>query len=682
MKKFIWSSAALALLIACSEAAVDKKPGTPARDIVAENVDSTINPGDNFFRFANGRWIKKNPIPGSENSWTIGHLVRDEINTNLRRINEDASKANAAEGSDTRKIGDFWSTAMDSAKADKLGISPLQNELNQINAATDLKGIINTALALEPLGTGIFWAGYIGQDARNSEVMAVGLYQGGIGLEEREYYLDNDSATKAIRSEYQTHIGRMLVLLGQPETEAVKAAADVVAFETKLAQVSRKLEDRRDPEKNYNKMAVEDVTKKLTPSIDWKSAFAGFGLKNVDSVIVGQPEFYSGLERAMKATPVPVLQNYMRYHLVTAYADYLSKPIDTENFNFYGQTLSGAREQRPRWKRVLDAEGNAMGMVLGKLFVKEYFPERAKKRYSDMVEAVREVYAERIKALTWMDDTTKQKALAKLGTMKKKVGYPDVWKDYSKLVIGTNSYCENMMNASRWMFNDMISKYGKPVDRNEWEMTPQTYNAYYNPSNNEIVLPAAIFAIPGMPDSLIDDAVVYGYGGASTIGHEITHGFDDEGRKFDAYGNLKEWWTKSDAEKFVKRAQVMVDQFDAYEPLPGKHINGKATLGENIADYGGILLGLEAFKKTEQYKKGEKISGYTPVQRYFLGYALGWLGHQTEKQLSKRLMTDVHSPAEWRVNGPFANIPEFYATFGVKEGQPMWRPDSLRVNIW
>ncbi len=682
MKKLLWSSAALAMLIACSEAVSESKSKDPVRDIIAENVDSTVNPGDNFFRYANGRWIKNNPIPGSENSWTIGHLVRDEINKNLRSINEDAAKANAAEGTDTRKIGDFWSTGMDSAKADKLGISPLQNELNRINAATDVKGIVDAALAMEPLGTGIFWGAYIGQDARNSDVMAVGLYQGGIGLEEREYYLDNDSATKAIRTEYQAHIGRMLELIGEPAATAQSAAADVVGFETKLALVSRKLEERRDPIKNYNKMSVGDVTKKLTPSIDWQTAFTGFGLKGVDSIIVGQPEFYSGLEKALKSTPVPALKNYMRYHLVAAYADYLSTPIDAEHFNFYGKTLSGAREQRPRWKRVLDSEGDAMGMVLGKLFVKEYFPETAKKRYNDMVEAVREVYAERIKALTWMNDTTKQKALTKLSTMKKKVGYPDQWKDYSKLMIGTNSYCENMMNAMRWRFADMISKYGKPVDRNEWEMTPQTYNAYYNPSNNEIVLPAAIFAIPGMPDSLIDDAVVYGYGGASTIGHEITHGFDDEGRQFDDAGNLKQWWTKDDEEKFIKRAQVMVDQFDAYEPLPGKHINGKATLGENIADYGGILLGLEAFKKTEQYKKGEKISGYTPVQRYFLGYALGWLGHQTEKQLSKRLMTDVHSPAEWRVNGPFANIPEFYAAFGVKEGQPMWRPDSLRVNIW
>jgi putative endopeptidase len=281
-----------------------------------------------------------------------------------------------------------------------------------------------------------------------------------------------------------------------------------------------------------------------------------------------------------------------------------------------------------------------------------------------------------------MSESTKVKALDKLSKMTKKVGYPDKWKDYSKLVVGANSYCENMMNAARWSFNDMISKYGKPVDRTEWDMTPQTYNAYYNPSNNEIVLPAAIFTIPGSVDSLIDDAVVYGYGAASTIGHEMTHGFDDEGRNYDAKGNLVSWWTSEDSAKFQVRSAVMIRQFNGYEPLPGKHINGAASLGENIADYGGVLLGIDAFKKTEQFKKGEKIAGYTPMQRYFMGYALGWMIQQRDQELARRLMTDVHAPAKWRVLGPFSNIPEFYNAFNVKAGDPMWRADSVRVSIW
>jgi putative endopeptidase len=316
------------------------------------------------------------------------------------------------------------------------------------------------------------------------------------------------------------------------------------------------------------------------------------------------------------------------------------------------------------------------------LYVKEFFNEKAKKRYNDMVEAIRDALKERIGQLTWMGDSTKQKAYAKLATIKKKVGYPDKWKDFSTMEIGKESYLQNLVSANTWWHNYEINKLGKPVDRDEWGMFPQTYNAYYNASNNEIVLPAGIFTVPGSRDEDLDDALVYGYAGASTIGHEIIHGFDDEGRQYDAKGNLVSWWTPKDEEEFKKRADVMVKQFDEYEPVKGYHINGKATLGENIADLGGILLGIEAFKKTEQYKKGEKINGLTPMQRYFMGYALGWLGHTREEQLRSRLLTDVHSPAKYRVNGPFVDVDEFYTTFNVKPGDPMYRADSLRVKIW
>jgi putative endopeptidase len=657
-------------------------PSDPAagKDVFADNVDTTINPADDFFQFANGKWFKNNPIPGSETNWGIGKMVNEEIYANLKKINEEAAKANAAEGTDTKKIGDFWSTGMDSAKADKLGIQPLQKELDMINAAKDVKGIVQTMIALEPLQCGIFYAGfYVTQDPKNSEVMGVTLWQGGLGLPDRDYYFNED---KEVREKYVQHLENMLVLTGETTADAKKKADGIMAFETGLAMNSRKLEDQRDPYANYNKMSVDDITRVLTPSINWRELAATHGVVKIDSFNVGQPEFLSGLEKSLKATDIDILKAYMKYHLVTSYADYLSKAIDDEDFDFYNRTIRGAKSQRARWKRVLDSEENAMGMVLGKLFVAEYFSARSKQRYSDMVESIRTVYAERIKKLDWMSDITKEKALNKLAKMSKKVGYPDKWKDYSKMQIGTNSYCENMMNAQRWHFDDMVSKYGKPVDRTEWDMTPQTYNAYYNPSNNEIVLPAAIFTIPGFPDSLVDDAVVYGYAGASTIGHEITHGFDDEGRNFDAAGNLVSWWTSEDSAKFESRSFMMVRQFNAFEPLPGKFVNGKASLGENIADYGGILLGIDAFKKTEQYKKGEKIGGYTPMQRYFMGYALGWMTHQLDKELATRLMTDVHAPAKWRVIGPMSNSTEFYEAFGVKEGNKMWRADSVRVNIW
>ena len=424
-------------------------------------------------------------------------------------------------------------------------------------------------------------------------------------------------------------------------------------------------------------MCGKNTRRRLPGTINWPVGICALRMS-----IVGQPEFFTGVEALLKKTPIPVLRDYLRFHLVSEYAAYLNKDIDAEDFNFYHRALSGQKEPRPRWKRSLDAENAAMGMVLGRIFVKEYFPESAKKRYSDLVEAIRTAYDERIDRLDWMSDATKAKAHQKLAAVTKKVGYPDKWKDYSALMIGRSSYCENMMSAARWRFDDMVSKFGKPVDRTEWTMTPQTYNAYYNPSNNEIVLPAAIFEIPGMKDSDVDDAIVYGYAGASTIGHEITHGFDDEGRQYDAAGNLAEWWTKEDAAKFQQRAAVMVKQFDGYEPLPGLHINGKASLGENIADYGGILLGLDAFKKTDQYKKGEKIAGLTPLQRYFLGYALGWLEQRREELIRRGLLSDVHAPPKWRVIGPLANIPEFYDAFGVKQGQPMWLPADAHVQIW
>lgn len=661
----------------------DTNSNASGKDVVASNIDSSINPTQDFFLFANGKWFKNNPIPASETNWGIGDMVQEEIYKNLRKINEDATTANAAAGSDTKKIGDFWSSGMDSAKADKLSMEPITNEMKMISDIKDVKDAVHVMIVMEPLQVGFFYGGYsVSQDAKNSEVMAVSMWQGGLGLPDRDYYFNTDEETKKIREDYVVHLSKMLVLIGNDEASAGKLSKGIMAFETELAKNSRKLADLRDPYANYNKMGIDQVTKVLTPSINWREVSAAHGISKIDSVIVGQPEFFSALEKTLHSTDIEVLKAYMKVEFLDTYASYLSSSIDGENFNFYGKILSGAKEQRPRWKRVLDSEESAMGMVLGKLFVKEYFPEKTKQRYVDMVESIREVYAERIKKLEWMSEATKTKALDKLSKVTKKVGYPDKWKDYSKLIVGTNSYCENVMNASRWQFNDMISKYGKPVDRTEWDMTPQTYNAYYNPSNNEIVLPAAIFTIPGFADSLIDDAVVFGYAGASTIGHEITHGFDDEGRNYDAAGNLVSWWTSEDSAKFEYRSSVMVRQFSNYEPLPGKHINGAASLGENIADYGGVLLGIDAFKKTEQYKKGEKIAGYTPMQRYFLGYALGWMIQQRMEELGRRLMTDVHSPAKWRVIGPFANVPEFYDAFNVKPGDPMWRADSVRVSIW
>jgi putative endopeptidase len=570
---------------------------------------------------------------------------------------------------------------MDEALAEKLGIRPLQADLTRIDAIHDVSGVLDMAFELQRIGSDPFFGLGIEQDEKASDVMAVHIGQGGLGLPNRDYYLNKEEGVRKAREAYVVHLTNVLKLLGVAAPDAAARATAVMAFETALAKVSRPMADLRDPQKNYNKMAPADLMRKYTPSIAWPARLGDWKIAP-SYVVVGQPEFLAGLEKQLTKTPVPVLRDYLRLQLIDTYSPYLSKAFDDEHFEFYGKVLSGKKEQRPRWKRTIDAENAALGMVLGRIFVKEYFPESAKQRYSTLVEDMRTAYGERIDRLDWMSPATKAKAHEKLARLTKKVGYPDKWKDYSALIVARNSYAENMRNANVWLFNDALSKFGKPVDRSEWDMFPQTYNAYYNPSNNEIVLPAAQFSIPGYKDSELDDAIVYGYAAASTIGHEMTHGFDDEGRQFDAAGNLADWWTKEDAVKFNKRAAVMVKQFDAYEPLPGIHINGRASLGENIADYGGLLIGLDAFKKTRQYKEGKKIAGFTPVQRYFLAYALSWLFEEREARLRLNLLSDVHAPPKWRVNGPLSNIPEFYEAFGIKPGQPMYRAEADRVQIW
>jgi putative endopeptidase len=649
-------------------------------DFLAANLDTSVDPAVDFFQYANGGWLATHPIPESESAWGISNVVDDQLYDTLRGLNERAAAATNAPGTDAQKVGDFWHTAMDTALADRLGAQPLATELARIDAITDAASAWDVAFAQAPLQTGALLRFSVGQDERASDVMAVHLSQGGLGLPERDFYFNEEAGVKTIRTEYVAHLARVLGLLGRGDS-AGKDAAAIMAFETALAQASRKLEDLRDPPANYHKMAPAEVTATLTPHVDWPARLAAWNL-HADYVIVGQPEFFSALDALVAKTDPAVLRDYLRVRLVDNYANTLGAKFDDENFRFYGTVLSGQPQQRERWKRVLDQEDGALGMPLGKLFVQEYFPAAAKQRYVDLVAAIRTAYGERIDRLDWMSPQTKAKAHAKLEAVTPKVGYPDHWKDTSALQIGRESYAANVMSASRWQFADILGKFGKPVDRTEWGMTPQTYNAYYNPSNNEIVLPAAIFTIPGMRDSEVDDAVVYGYAGASTIGHEITHGFDDEGRQFDAQGNLVDWWTAEDAARFKAQAGVMVKQFDAFEPLPGLHINGKASLGENIADYGGLLIALDAFKKTKQYQENKPIGGLTPTQRFFLGYALGWMSQQREARLRARLLSDVHAPAKWRVLGPMANIPEFHAAFGVEPGDPMYRAPDEQVRIW
>lgn len=675
MRYFIFLLFFSVILFSCNN-----QPSVAKPDALAANMDTTVNPAQDFFSYANGGWIKKNPIPAEESSWGIANLVVEENLSRLKLINENAAKENAAAGTTSQKIGDFWTTAMDTVTIEKQGLQPLQPWFEKINAIADYKSLSNVMAQMEKIGTGTLIGTYIGQDAKNSDVIALQFWQTGLGLPEKEYYFKTDSATAAIRNSYIKHISKMLSMSGIDTAAAIKASNEIMAMETKLAKVHRKLEDLRDPYANYNKMSADNFYK-LAPSLEMNSYFTTVGIPKVDSVIVGQPEYYKTLGTVLTTTSLDTWKQFLRYRLLSSYAGALPDAYGEEAFNF-SKLLSGAKERKPRWKRVLQNEESIMGELLGQLYVKEYFNEKAKQRYTDLVEAIRTALKERIEKSDWMSDSTKQKAYTKLSTMKKKVGYPDQWKDFSAMKIGKESFVQNMMNASEWWNAYNINKLGKPVNRDEWDMSPQTYNAYYNPSNNEIVLPAGIFTVPGYKDEELDDALVYGYAGATTIGHEITHGFDDQGRQFDEKGNLQNWWTKEDETKFNQRADVMIKQFSNYKVFEGYNINGKATLGENIADLGGGLLGWDAFVKTEQYKKNEPVAGLSPAKRYYLGYALGWLGHSREERLKNLLLTDFHSPEKWRVNGPFVSMPDFYTTFNIKQGDGMYVADSMRVKIW
>ena len=658
----------------------DQKGAADKKDFLAANLDTTVSPSEDFFMYANGGWIKKNPIPEEESSWGVGNLVQEDIYNRLKKINEDAAAKNASKGSTEQKIGDFWFSGMDSATIDKQGLQPLQADLEKINNIGSINDLISVAAAFHSKGMNVMFSDHIAQDDKNSEVMAYQLSQGGLGMPNRDYYFNTDARTEGVRKAYKQYLLKTFMQLGNDSPTAGKNAKAVYDLETRLATSSRKLAALRDPEKNYNKMDIGKLSR-LSGNLNWPDYLQKIGIHKLDSVIVGQPEFYTALNTGLKNTSLEVWKNYLRFHLVRASASYLDKTT-FNNFFEYRRSLTGAATPRPRWKRVLDAEENAMGEALGQLFVKEYFNETAKRRYTEMVEAIRDAYKERIQKLTWMTDSTKQKAYDKLSKIKPKVGYPDKWKDFSSLEIDRGPFVLNVQRANAWWHNYDINKLGRPVDRTEWEMSPQTYNAYYNPSNNEIVLPAGIFAVPGMKDEDLDDAFVYGYAAASTIGHEITHGFDDEGRKYDEKGNLANWWSGKDSAEFMNRSRAIVKEFNEFNPVDTLHINGEATQGENIADLGGVLLGLDAFKKTEAYKKNEKIGGLTPLQRYFLGYAYGWMYEERKERLANQVMTDVHAPAKERVNGPMMNVPEFYEAFNIKPESKMYRPDSLRVSIW
>lgn len=681
MKNLFYFTALLAvagLVASCAHNAAQ----TPARDPLAMHIDSTVKPGDDFFMYANGKWFKENPIPASEKSNGLWQMIQDTINDQVLAIcKTSAAMKNAAPGSDKQKIGDFYYSGMDSVTLNKKGIADIKPYLEQVDQVKDADGFVKVAASLRYLTNSALFSLYVGQDDRISSKNALMLYQGGLSLFDRNYYFDTDERAVMIRNKFVEHMTRMFQIMGYTEPEAKLAADHTMKLETALAKNSRKREDTRDPLKNYTKVAFKKLAE-TAPNFNWAEFTRGIGLQNVDSVIIGQPEFIAALNGLLKTYPLSDWKNYLKFHLFSNVSEYLDDKTYQESFAFYSKTLQGIEEPKPRWKRVVEETNSALGELIGQVYAKEYLPKGTKEKLLEIGNSIRDVYAERIKNLDWMSPGTKEKALVKLNAIVMKVGYPDHWKDMSSVQIDRSSYLQNVANTEKWRFNYMIAKYGKPVDRTEWGMYPQTYNAYYNPSNNEICVPGCNILVPGYEHVLADDAILYSIIGGSTFGHEITHGFDDQGAKYDKDGNLNNWWTPSDSAKFFGKTKLIVEQFDAYNPVDKLHINGSSTQGENIADLAGISMGFEAFRKTEQFRNNEIIAGMKPDQRFFLAYGLAWMINTRPEALANQVKSDVHSPAKYRVIGPLSDLPEFYAAFGVKKGDAMWRPENLRVKIW
>jgi putative endopeptidase len=666
-----------ALMLSCQSRNASQKS-----DALVSHIDSTVHPGNDFFLYANGKWFKENPIPASEQSNGLWQLIQDTINAQIRNVCESsAALTNAEKGSNKQKIGDFFSTGMDSVTLNKNGIADLKNDFDMIDGIKDLNGVVKAAAYVHIVsGSPLFGFG-VGQDDRISSKNAIFIWQGGLSLPDRRYYFDTDAGAVKIRQKFVEHATNVFRLIGYENAKAKQSAESMMKLETALAKAARKREDTRDPIKNYNKFSFKQL-ETSTPNLDWTIFMDGAGLKNVDTVIVGQPEFLTALNNQLRSTSLTDWKNYLKFHLVRGLARYMDDKTFMESFSFYSATLRGVKEPKPRWKRVVEQTDGSLGELIGQVYVDEYLPKGTKEKLKEIGTAIRDVYAERIKTLDWMSEATKEKALKKLNSIIMKVGYPDKWKDLSSLTVDRSSYVHNVMSANKWRFNYMISKFGKPVDRTEWAMEPQTYNAYYNPSNNEIVVPGCNIIVAGYERVMADDALLYSIIGGSTFGHEITHGFDDQGSKYDENGNLNNWWTTDDSAKFYAKTKMVVKQYNDYIAVDSLHINGELTQGENIADIGGIMMGYEAFKKTKQYKNKEIIAGLNPDQRFFLGYALAWMMNERPETVANQVRSNEHSPAKFRVIGPLADMPEFYQTFGVKEGDAMWRPESSRVKIW
>lgn len=675
-KGFYVSVLALALAtVACN----GKKEGALSGGIDVANLDKTVSPKTDFYQYACGGWMKTHPLTDEYGRFGSFDLLAENNRTQLHGLIKGLATQQQEPGSIGQKIGDLYNLAMDSTKLNADGMKPMKPMLDKVTAVKDRKGLTVLAAEMTRQGLGAYFNLFIGADEKNSSMNIVQAFQGGLGLGDRDYYLSDDAHNKDIRAKYEAHIARMFRLAGYEEGQAVKAAGQAMAVETDLAKAAYDRVKARDPQANYHKMTVAELERQA-PGIDWNLYFKSLGLPEVKELNVAQPEALAEVAKQVGKGDLDAQKSYLLWKVIDGAASYLSDEFVEANFDFYGKVLSGTPEMQPRWKRAVSAVDGMMGEAVGKMYVEKYFPAAAKERMVKLVGNLQQALGERIRALTWMSDETKAKALEKLSAIYVKVGYPDQWRDYSSLDIKKDSYWANVLRSNVFEYDYMLAKNGKPVDKTEWMMTPQTVNAYYNPTTNEICFPAGILQYPFF-DMKADDAFNYGAIGV-VIGHEMTHGFDNHGRQYDKDGNLRDWWTAEDAKKFEERTQVLVDWFDKIEVLPGLHANGKLTLGENIADYGGLQVAFQAFHNAVKDAPLGVVDGFTPEQRFYLAYAGVWAANIRDEEIRLRTQTDEHSLGRWRVNATLPHIEGWYEAFSVQEGDPMYLAPDKRASIW
>jgi len=689
MKKHMLSALTLALIAgfaqaesgAAAAAATSKTAKAPvlSAGIATEYIETSVRPQDDFFEYLNGKWLKNVEIPADKSSWGSFMELRENTLPQIRAIIEKAAAGNPAAATDAQRIGDFWASYMDEARLEQLGVTPLSSELAKIAAIKDKSELPAVLARLGKIGVNVPFDFGIHQDNKDSTKYVADIYQGGLGMPDRDYYLKTDDAKLAdVKAKYLTHIEKTLALAG--DKNAAANAKAIVDFETELAKVQWTKVELRDPIKAYNKVNLTDMAK-IAPNYDWATWLKTTGIEGkTDYVIVSQPTYLKGFAELSNKTSLDTWKAYLAMHLVDSYSSYLSKAFVDQRFDFYGKTLSGVTQIEPRWKRGVGVVERAQGEAVGKLYVAEHFPAERKARMETLVKNLLVAYKQSIDKLDWMSPATKKEAQAKLAKFTPKIGYPNKWKDYSALVVKRDDLVGNVMRSRVVEADRELNKLGKPIDREEWGMTPQTINAYYNPEMNEIVFPAAILQPPFF-DANADDAVNYGGIGA-VIGHEISHGFDDQGAQYDGNGNLRDWWSPSDHKNFKAKTKMLVEQYNAFEPLPGYHVNGELTLGENIADNSGLAIAAKAYKISLNGKKAPVINGLTGEQRLYMGWAQVWRSKMREPAQIAQVKTDPHSPGQYRANGTLKNQPGFYEAFKVKQGDKMYLAPKERVIIW